>query len=88
MANQAFFTRIYLNADDTICAEPTQSFRMLLDPDTQQPTLIWAEPQRQAGKRLTQALMHHVAGSGKRRGVETAGIEPASAVAWEWRLRA
>jgi hypothetical protein len=31
MANQAFFTRIYVDADDTIRIEPTRSFGLLLD---------------------------------------------------------
>jgi hypothetical protein len=78
MANQAFFTRIYLDADDTIRTEPTPSFGLLLDPGTQQQALSWADPQRQAGKRPTQTLIHHVEGSSKTRGVEVAGIEPAS----------
>ncbi|MGH7876525.1 MAG: hypothetical protein ACRENM_02500, partial [Candidatus Dormibacteraceae bacterium] len=62
MANQAFFTRIDLDADDTIRAEPTPSFGLLLDPDTQQRALSWADPQRQAGKRPTRTLIHHVEG--------------------------
>jgi len=33
IANQARFTRIYLDADDTIRTEPTTSFQLLLDPD-------------------------------------------------------
>ncbi|MCC6833086.1 MAG: hypothetical protein IT200_17265 [Thermoleophilia bacterium] len=36
MANQAFFTRVHLDADDTIRTEPTRSFGLLLDPATQQ----------------------------------------------------
>ena len=71
MANQAFFTRIYLDADDTIRTEPTRSFGLLLDPDTQQQALSWADPQRQAGKRPTQTLIHHVEGSSKTRGVRS-----------------
>lgn len=70
MANQAFFTRIYLDADDTIRTEPTPSFGLLLDPGTQQQALSWADPQRQAGKRPTQTLIHHVEGSSKTRGVD------------------
>jgi hypothetical protein len=76
MANQAFFTRIYLDADDTIRTEPTPSFGLLLDPDTQQQALSWAGPQRQAGKRPTQTLIHDVEGSSKTRGVELGGLEP------------
>lgn len=76
MANQAFFTRIYLDADDTIHIEPTPSFGLLLDPDTQQQALSWADPQQQAGKRPTQTLIHHVDGSSETRGVELRGLEP------------
>lgn len=46
MANQAFFTRIYLDADDTIRTEPARSFGLLLDPDTQQQALTWATSAR------------------------------------------
>jgi hypothetical protein len=69
MANQAFFTRIYLD-DDTIRTEPTRSFGLLLDPGTQQQALSCADPQRRPGKRPTQTLIHHVEGSSKTRGVE------------------
>ena len=69
MANQAFFTRIYLDADDTVRTEPTPSLGLLLDPDTQQQALSSDDPQRQAGKRPTQTLMHHVERSSKTRGV-------------------
>ena len=78
MANQAFFTRIYLDADDTIRTEPTRSFGLILDPDTQQHALTWADPQPHAGTRPTRTLTHHVEGSSKTRGVELAGIEPAT----------
>ena len=78
MANQAFFTRIYLDADDTIRTEPTRSFGLLLDPDTQQQALSWADAQQHAGKRPTRTLMPDVEGSSKTRGVEPAGIEPAT----------
>jgi len=88
MANQAFFTRIYLDADDTIRAEPTRSFGLLLDPDTQQQALTWADQHQNASKRPTRTLMHDVGGSSKTRGVEVAGIEPASSVASSGLLRA
>jgi predicted alpha/beta-fold hydrolase len=78
MANQAFFTRIYLDADDTIRTESTRSFGLLLDPDTQRQALTWAGPQPHAGKRPTRTLMHHVEGSSKTRGVGEAGFEPAT----------
>ena len=76
MANQAFFTRIYLDADDTIRTEPTRSFGLLLDPDTQQQALTWADPQQHAGTHPTRTLTHHVEGSSKTRGVGPVGIEP------------
>lgn len=64
MANQAFFARIYLDADDTIHTEPTRSFGLLLDPDTQKQALSWASKQSHAGKGLTRTLMHYVEGAG------------------------
>jgi site-specific DNA recombinase len=76
MANHAFFTRIYLDADDTIRLERTPSFGLLLDPDTQQQALTWADPRWQAGKRPTRTLIHHDEGSSKTRGVELRGLEP------------
>ncbi len=78
MANQAFFTRIYLDADDTIRTEPTRSFGLLLDADTQQQALTWADPQRRAGTHPTPTLIHQVEGSSKTRGVEVTGFEPAT----------
>jgi site-specific DNA recombinase len=76
MANQAFFTRIYLDADDTIRAEPTRSFGLLLDPGTQRQARAWADAQPSAGQRPTRTLMHHVEGSSKTRGVGRVGLEP------------
>ncbi len=76
MANQAFFTRIYLDADDTIRTEPTRSFGLLLDADTQQQALTWADQRQNASKRRTRTLMHDVEGSSKTRGVGAAGLEP------------
>ena len=78
MANQTFLTRIYLDADDTIRTESTRSFGLLLDPDTQQQARAWADAQRSANKRPTRTLMHDVEGSSKTRGVELAGLEPAT----------
>ncbi len=78
MANQAFFTRIYLDADDTIRTEPTRSFGLLLDPDTQRQALTWADQRQNAGTRPTRTLIHHVEGSSKTRGVETKGLEPST----------
>ena len=72
MANQVFFTRIYLDADDTIRTELTRSFG-LLDPDTQQQALTWADQQQNAGKRPTRTLTRHVEGSGGTRGVDLGG---------------
>ena len=77
-ANQVFFSRIYLDSDETIRTEPTRSFGLLLDPDTQQQALTWADPQQRAGNRPTRTLIHHVEGSSKTRGVELAGLEPAT----------
>jgi hypothetical protein len=59
-----------------ISAEPTRSFGPLLDPDTQKQALSWADPQRRAGKRPTQTLIHDVEGSSKTRGVDHPGLEP------------
>ena len=78
MANQAFFTRIYLDADDTIRTEPTRSFGLLLDRDTQHQALAWADQRQNASKRPTRTLIHHVEGSSKTRGVEVTGFEPAT----------
>jgi site-specific DNA recombinase len=77
-ANQVFFTRIYLDTDDTIRTQPTPSFGLLLDPDTQKQALTWATLHENGQKRPTRTLIHHVEGSSKTRGVEVAGIEPAS----------
>lgn len=76
MANQAFLTHIYLDADDTIRTEPTPSFGLLLDPDTQQQALSWADHHQGEKKRPTPTLKHDVEGSSKTRGVETRGLEP------------
>jgi site-specific DNA recombinase len=54
MANQAFFTRIYLDTDDQISTEPTPSYR-LLDPAVQQQALTWANLHRKASKRPTRS---------------------------------
>ncbi len=74
-ANQAFFTRIYLDTDDTIRTQPTPSFGLLLDPDTQQQALTWATLHKNGQKRPTRTLIHHVEGSSKTRGVETRRLE-------------
>ncbi len=65
MANQVFITRIDLDADDTIRTEPARSFGLLLDPDTQQQALTWADKRQNTGKRPTRTLMHNVEGSSK-----------------------
>ncbi len=75
-ANQVFFSPIYLDADDTIRTEPTRPFGLLLDADTQQQALTWADMRQNARKRPTRTLMHDVEGSSKTRGVETTGLEP------------
>lgn len=49
----------------TIRTEPTRSFGLLLDPDTQQQALTWADKHPHTGKRLTRTLMHDVEGSSK-----------------------
>jgi hypothetical protein len=69
MANQAFFTRIYLDADGQITTEPTPSYRLLLDPNVQKQALTWASLHQNGQKRPTRTLMHHVEGSSKTRGV-------------------
>ena len=51
MANQAFFTRIYLDADDQITTEPTPSCRLLLDPSVQRQALTWASLHQNEKKR-------------------------------------
>ncbi len=76
MANQAFFTRIYLDADDTIRTEPTRSFGLLLDRDTQHQALAWVDQRQNASKRPTRTLTHDVEGSSKTRGVDVKGLEP------------
>ena len=63
MANEAFFSHIYLGGDDNIHTEPTSSFGLLVDPDPQQQALTWADPQRHAGKRPTRVLICRVARS-------------------------
>ena len=74
MANQAFFTRIYLDVDDTIRTEPTRSFGLLLDADTQQQALTWADTRQNASTRPTRTLMHDVEGSSKTRGVRSSRL--------------
>ena len=49
----------------TIRTEPTRSFGLLLDPDTQQQALTWADSHPHTGKRLTRPLMHDVEVSSK-----------------------
>jgi hypothetical protein len=56
MANQAFFTRIYLDSDDQISTEPTPSYRLLLDPAVQQQALTWATLHQNARKRPARSL--------------------------------
>jgi site-specific DNA recombinase len=56
MANQAFFTRIYLDADDQVSTEPTPSYRLLLDPAVQKQALTWASLHQNGTKRLTRTL--------------------------------
>jgi site-specific DNA recombinase len=78
MANQAFFTRIYLDTDDQISTEPTPSYRLLLDPNVQQQGLTWASLHQNAKKRPTRTLASSDEGSSKTHQVEVAGVEPAS----------
>ncbi len=78
MANQAFFTRIYLDTDDQISTEPTPSYRLLLDPAVQRQALTWASLHQDAKKRPTRTPALQDEGSSKTHQVEVAGIEPAS----------
>jgi hypothetical protein len=78
MANQAFFTRIYLDADDQITTEPTPSYRLLLDPAVQKRALTWASLHQNGKKRPTRTLASQDEGSSKTHQVEVAGVEPAS----------
>ncbi|HWG01454.1 MAG TPA: hypothetical protein VG164_06350 [Trebonia sp.] len=65
MANQAFFTRIYLDADDQITTEPTPSYRLLLDPGIQKQALTWASLHQNGKKRPTRTLASQDEGSSK-----------------------
>jgi site-specific DNA recombinase len=76
MANQAFFTRIYLDADDQITTEPTPSYRLLLDPSIQRQALTWASLHQNGKKRPTRALASQDEGSSKTHQVGDTGIEP------------
>jgi hypothetical protein len=78
MANQAVFTRIYLDADDQISTEPTPSYGLLADPAVQRQALTWASLHQDAKKRPTRTLALQDEGSSKTHQVEVAGIEPAS----------
>ncbi|MGH7667620.1 MAG: hypothetical protein ACREN1_10010 [Candidatus Dormibacteria bacterium] len=78
MENQAFVTRIYLDADNHITTESTPSYRLLLDPNVQKRALIWASLPQNGEKRPTRTLLHQLEGPSETRGVEPAGIEPAS----------
>jgi hypothetical protein len=77
-ANQAFFTRSYLDTNDQISTEPTPSYRLLLDPAVQQQALTWASLHQDAKKRPTRTLALQNEGPSKTHQVEVAGIEPAS----------
>jgi hypothetical protein len=79
MANQAFFTRIYLDADDQITTEPTPSYRLLLDPNVQRQALTWASLHENGKKRPTRTPASQDEGSSKTHQVELGGIEPPSA---------
>ncbi|MGI8493621.1 MAG: recombinase family protein, partial [Acidimicrobiales bacterium] len=76
MANQAFFTRIYLDADDQITAEPTPSYRLLLDPAVQRQALTWATLHHNGKKRPTRIPASQDEGSSKTHQVELRGLEP------------
>ena len=43
LANQTFFTRIYLNEGDTLTADTAAPFATILDETTKQQALTWAE---------------------------------------------
>jgi site-specific DNA recombinase len=75
MANQAFFTRIYLDTDDQVSTEPTPSYR-LLDPAVQQQALTWASLHRKASERPTRTLAFQDEGSSKTHQVGRVGLEP------------
>ncbi len=70
MANPAFFTRIYLDADDHITTESTPSYRLLLDPNVQKRALIWASLPQNGEKRSTRTLLHQLEGPSETRGLE------------------
>lgn len=78
MANQAFLTRIYLDADDQITTEPTPSCRLLLDPAVREQALSWASLHQNGKKRPTRTLASQDEGSSKTHQVGRAGIEPAT----------
>ena len=43
LANQTFFTRIYLNEDDTLTADTAAPFESILDETTKQQAIAWAD---------------------------------------------
>src|SRR5699024_6904429 len=44
LANQTFFTRIYLDEDGTLAADTAAPFATIVDATTKQQALAWAEP--------------------------------------------
>jgi hypothetical protein len=76
MANQAFLTRIYLDADDQITTEPTPSYRLLLDPGVQSQALTWATLHQNGKNRPTRTLASQDEGSSRTHQVGWVGLEP------------
>src|SRR5690606_24049272 len=51
LANQTFFTRIYLNEDDTLTADTAAPFATILDETTKQQAITWADQRAAANKK-------------------------------------
>ncbi len=71
-ANQAFFDKLYVTTDDQIDGQPGEPFNTLFNPDVQRLAL---HPLAEDESRTQTSS---VAGLNDERGVEVAGIEPAS----------
>ena len=51
LANQTFFTRIYLNEDDTLTADTAAPFESILDETTKQQAIAWADQHTASNKK-------------------------------------
>jgi hypothetical protein len=91
LLNQTFFERVLVGEDATIegaVLTPVYSALSAWEPSLGQPTAPRRTIRRREGSCANPDPLLRGRGSHKNGLVETAGIEPASAVAWVWRLRA